>query len=151
MPRISAEALASADVMDIARQTAHVHHNLFESNHLRTDFVMVSCMPWCARPWNVSKKQLPIILPSGRFLTRALYPGTPTIGENKMLKRIASTGVNLVVLGVSVAIFLVAFFALNALAPLSDRPRSRSCLPRMISTSRCHHFHRPGGQDGLQG
>ena len=41
MLRISAEALASADVMDIARQTAHVHHDLFESNHLRTDFVMV--------------------------------------------------------------------------------------------------------------
>ena len=41
MPRISAEALASADVMDIARQTAHTHHNLFESQHLRTDFVMV--------------------------------------------------------------------------------------------------------------
>ena len=32
-----------------------------------------------------------------------------------MLKRIASTGVNLVVLGVSVGIFLVAFIALNAL------------------------------------
>lgn len=41
MPRISADALASADVMDIVRQTALTHHNLFESNHLRTDFVMV--------------------------------------------------------------------------------------------------------------
>ncbi len=41
MPRISAEALADADVMDIARQTAQAHHNLFESDHLRTDFVMV--------------------------------------------------------------------------------------------------------------
>jgi hypothetical protein len=41
MPRISAEALANADVMEVARQTAQAHHNLFESNHLRTDFVMV--------------------------------------------------------------------------------------------------------------
>jgi hypothetical protein len=41
MPRISAEALASADVMGVARQIIQVHHNLFESNHLRTDFVMV--------------------------------------------------------------------------------------------------------------
>ena len=41
MPRISANALASADAMDIARQTAQAHHSLFESNFLRTDFVMV--------------------------------------------------------------------------------------------------------------
>jgi len=41
MPRISAEALASADVMDVARQIIRVHHSLFESDHLRTDFVMV--------------------------------------------------------------------------------------------------------------
>ncbi len=41
MPRISAEALTSADVMDVARQIIQVHHNLFESNHLRTDFVMM--------------------------------------------------------------------------------------------------------------
>jgi Flp pilus assembly protein CpaB len=44
------------------------------------------------------------------------------IGENKMLKRIASTGVNLVVLGVSVGIFLVAFFALNALGAAQKPP-----------------------------
>jgi hypothetical protein len=41
MPRMSAEALAGADVMDVAQQTAQVHHILFESSHLRTDFVMV--------------------------------------------------------------------------------------------------------------
>ena len=41
MPRISAVALASAGAMDIARQTAQAHHNLFQSNYLRTDFVMV--------------------------------------------------------------------------------------------------------------
>jgi len=38
-----------------------------------------------------------------------------------MLKRIANTGVNLVVLGVSVVIFLVAFFALSALG-VAGRP-----------------------------
>jgi len=39
-----------------------------------------------------------------------------------MLKRLASTGVNLVVLGVSVAIFLVAFIALNALGAAQKPP-----------------------------
>jgi len=39
-----------------------------------------------------------------------------------MLKRIASTGVNLVVLGVSVGIFLVAFLALNALGAAQKPP-----------------------------
>jgi hypothetical protein len=41
MPRISSEALADAEVMDIARVTAQVHTTLFESAHLRTDFVLV--------------------------------------------------------------------------------------------------------------
>jgi hypothetical protein len=41
MPRLSAESLASAEVMELARQTAQVHHNLFESNHLRTDFILI--------------------------------------------------------------------------------------------------------------
>lgn len=39
-----------------------------------------------------------------------------------MLKRIASTGVNLVVLGVSVGIFLIAFIALNALGAAQRPP-----------------------------
>lgn len=39
-----------------------------------------------------------------------------------MLKRIASTGVNLVVLGVSVGIFLVAFIALNTLGAAQKPP-----------------------------
>lgn len=39
-----------------------------------------------------------------------------------MLKRIASTGVNLVVLGVSVGIFLLAFIALNALGAAQKPP-----------------------------
>ena len=41
MPRVSAEALVEADVMDIALQTAHVHQLLFQSDHLRTDFVLL--------------------------------------------------------------------------------------------------------------
>ena len=39
-----------------------------------------------------------------------------------MLKRIASTGVNLMVLGVSVGIFLIAFIALNALGAAQKPP-----------------------------
>jgi hypothetical protein len=42
--------------------------------------------------------------------------------RKNMLKRIASTGVNLVVLGVSVGIFLVAFIALNALGAAQKPP-----------------------------
>jgi len=41
MPRMSAEALANADVMDVARTVAQTHHQLFKSNHLRTDFVVM--------------------------------------------------------------------------------------------------------------
>jgi hypothetical protein len=41
MPRISAEALANSDVLEIARTTAHAHSQLLESNYLNTDFVMM--------------------------------------------------------------------------------------------------------------
>ena len=41
MPRISAEALANSDVLEIARTTAHAHSQLLESNYLKTDFVMM--------------------------------------------------------------------------------------------------------------
>ncbi len=41
MPRMSAEALANADVMEVARNTAQAHHQLLASNHLRTDFVVM--------------------------------------------------------------------------------------------------------------
>ncbi|CAG1005883.1 hypothetical protein ANAEL_03367 [Anaerolineales bacterium] len=41
MPRVSAEALANSDVMEVARCTAQAHLLLFKSNHLRTDFVMM--------------------------------------------------------------------------------------------------------------
>jgi hypothetical protein len=41
MPRISADALANADVMNIARHVAQVHTEIFRSTHIRTDFVML--------------------------------------------------------------------------------------------------------------
>jgi hypothetical protein len=41
MTRISAEALVEADVMEITRQTLQTYHQVFESSHLKTDFVMV--------------------------------------------------------------------------------------------------------------
>ncbi len=42
MPRVSAEALANADVMEIARTLAQTHQQLFKTNHIRTDFVMLT-------------------------------------------------------------------------------------------------------------
>lgn len=42
MPRVSAEALADADVMEIARTIAQAHQQMFKSNHIRTDFVMLT-------------------------------------------------------------------------------------------------------------
>ena len=41
MNRLSVEALTEADVLDVARQTLQTHHQLFQSRHLKTDFVMV--------------------------------------------------------------------------------------------------------------
>ena len=41
MNRLSAEALTEADILEIARLTLQVHHQLFQSKHLRTDFVIV--------------------------------------------------------------------------------------------------------------
>jgi len=41
MPRVSAEALVDAEVMEMACQTAQVHYELFQSDHLRTDFVLL--------------------------------------------------------------------------------------------------------------
>ena len=41
MPHISAEALADAEVMDVAREVAQVHEQIPRSPHLRTDFVML--------------------------------------------------------------------------------------------------------------
>ncbi len=41
MPRISAEALANSDVMEIARRTAQAHSHLLASPYLKTDFVVM--------------------------------------------------------------------------------------------------------------
>ena len=42
MPRVSAEALADADVMQIVRSVAEKHQQVFKSNHVKTDFVMLT-------------------------------------------------------------------------------------------------------------
>jgi hypothetical protein len=41
MPRVSAEALADAGLMDVARITGHAHNQMLSSEHLKTDFVMM--------------------------------------------------------------------------------------------------------------
>ena len=41
MPRMSAEALANSDVMEIVRATALTHSQLLASQYLKTDFVMM--------------------------------------------------------------------------------------------------------------
>jgi hypothetical protein len=42
MPRLSAEALADADVMQIIRSVAETHQQVFKSGHIKTDFVMLT-------------------------------------------------------------------------------------------------------------
>ncbi|MEW6284785.1 MAG: hypothetical protein AB1509_01020 [Chloroflexota bacterium] len=42
MPRVSAEALADADVMQVVRSVAETHQLVFKSNHIKTDFVMLT-------------------------------------------------------------------------------------------------------------
>ena len=123
MPRVSAEALADADVMDVARTTAQTHHQLFKSNHLQTDFVMMVLYGLMRQ----SLERLEELIENTPALRQAFnqsnLPWKPNDWRKQnMLKRIASTGVNLVVLGVSVGIFLVAFIALNALGAAQKPP-----------------------------
>lgn len=42
MPRVSAEALAEAEVMQIVRTVAETHRQIFQSGHIKTDFVMLT-------------------------------------------------------------------------------------------------------------
>ncbi len=42
MARVSAEALANADVMQVVRSVAETHQQIFKSGHIKTDFVMLS-------------------------------------------------------------------------------------------------------------
>ncbi len=42
MPRLSAEALADADVMQIVRSVAETHQRIFRSSHIKTDFIMLT-------------------------------------------------------------------------------------------------------------
>ncbi len=41
MPRVSAEALADADVMQVVRSVAETHQQVFKSGHIKTDFIML--------------------------------------------------------------------------------------------------------------
>ena len=42
MPRVSAEALAEADVMQVVCSVAKTHQQVFKSSHFKTDFVMLT-------------------------------------------------------------------------------------------------------------
>jgi len=42
MPRVSAEALAEAEVMQVVRTVAETHRQMFKSSHIKTDFVMLT-------------------------------------------------------------------------------------------------------------
>jgi hypothetical protein len=42
MPRVSAEALAEAEVMQVVRSVAETHQQVFKSGHIKTDFVMLT-------------------------------------------------------------------------------------------------------------
>ncbi len=42
MPRVSAEALANADVMETVRSVAEIHQQVFKSSHIKTDFIMLT-------------------------------------------------------------------------------------------------------------
>ncbi|MBN8655141.1 MAG: hypothetical protein J0M11_05325 [Anaerolineae bacterium] len=42
MPRVSAEALADAEVMQVVRSVAETHQQVFKSSHIKTDFVMLT-------------------------------------------------------------------------------------------------------------
>lgn len=42
MPRVSAEALADAEVMQVVRSVAETHGQVFKSSHIKTDFVMLA-------------------------------------------------------------------------------------------------------------
>jgi len=42
MPRVSAQALAEAEVMQVVRSVAETHQQVFKSNHIKTDFVMLA-------------------------------------------------------------------------------------------------------------
>ena len=57
MPRVSAEALANSDVMDVARTTAQAHHQLLAVESFANGLCHDGPV-WtdASNPWNVSKK-----------------------------------------------------------------------------------------------
>ena len=67
MPRLSAEALASAEVMDIVVETAQAHSRLLHSTQLHTEFVMVVLYSLMRR----TMEQLDAIIAASPSLQRA--------------------------------------------------------------------------------
>lgn len=68
MPRLSAEALASAEVMDIVVETAQAHRKLLSATQLHTEFVMVVLYSLMRR----TMEQLDVIIASSPSLQHAL-------------------------------------------------------------------------------
>ncbi len=68
MPRLSAEALASAEVMEIVVETAQAHHKLLNATQLHTEFVMVVLYSLMRRTMG----QLDTIIASSPSLQRAV-------------------------------------------------------------------------------
>jgi hypothetical protein len=68
MPRLSAEALASAEVMEIVVETAQAHHKLLHATQLHTEFVMVVLYALMRR----TVAQLDALIAASPSLQRAL-------------------------------------------------------------------------------
>ncbi len=68
MPRLSAEALAAAEVMEIVVETAQAHHRLLNATQLHTEFVMVVLYLLLRR----TMEQLDVIIASSPSLQHAL-------------------------------------------------------------------------------
>ncbi len=68
MPRLSAEALAAAEVMDIVVETAQAHDRLLHATQLHTEFVMVVLHALMRR----TMEQLDVIIASSPSLQHAL-------------------------------------------------------------------------------
>ncbi len=68
MPRLSAEALASAEVMEIVVETAQAHHRILNATQLRTEFVMVVLYTLMCR----TMERLDVIISSSPSLQHAL-------------------------------------------------------------------------------
>ncbi len=68
MPRLSAEALASAEVMDIVVETAQAHRKLLNATQLHTEFVLVVLYSLMRR----TMEQLDAIIANSPSIRRAI-------------------------------------------------------------------------------